>query len=72
MRFPCRSHPLDLLLSMSVATVMLGFTTGIWIYLFGNQVSLLSIYVVNWEIFLFYLTGANLRHSHIWLNYPHH
>jgi sterol desaturase/sphingolipid hydroxylase (fatty acid hydroxylase superfamily) len=39
-----RSHPLDLLLSMSVATVMLGFTTGIWIYLFGNQVSLLSIY----------------------------
>ena len=66
-----RSHPLDLLSSMSVATVMLGFTTGIWIYLFGNQVSHLSIYGVNWEIFLFYLTGANLRHSHIWLNYPY-
>ena len=66
-----RSHPFDLLLSMIFATVMLGFTTGIWIYLFGNQVSLLSIYGINWEIFLFYLTGANLRHSHIWLNYPY-
>jgi hypothetical protein len=66
-----RSHPFDLILSMIFATVMLGFTTGIWIYLFGNQVSHLSIYGVDWEIFLFYLTGANLRHSHIWLNYPY-
>ena len=66
-----RSHPLDLLLSMSIGTVMLGFATGIWVYLFGNQVSYLSIYGVDWQIFLFYLTGANLRHSHIWLNYPY-
>ncbi|MTJ13309.1 sterol desaturase family protein [Anabaena sp. UHCC 0187] len=66
-----RSHPFDLLLSMIFAMAMLGFTTGIWIYLFGNQVSHLSIYGVDWEIFLFYLTGANLRHSHIWLNYPY-
>lgn len=66
-----RSHPFDLLLSMSIGTVMLGFATGMWVYLFGNQVSPLSIYGVDWQIFLFYLTGANLRHSHIWLNYPY-
>ena len=54
-----RSHPFDLLLSMSIGTVMLGFATGMWVYLFGNQVSPLSIYGVDWQIFLFYLTGAN-------------
>ncbi|MDP5016381.1 MAG: sterol desaturase family protein [Dolichospermum sp.] len=66
-----RAHPIDLLLSMIFSTVMFGITTGIWIYLFGNKVSPLSIYGVDCEIFLFYLTGSNLRHSHIWLNYPY-
>ena len=66
-----RGHPVDLGLSLLINTLMLGFATGIWVYLFGNQVSQILIYGVSCELFLFYLTGSNLRHSHIWLNYPY-
>jgi sterol desaturase/sphingolipid hydroxylase (fatty acid hydroxylase superfamily) len=66
-----RFHPIELCLLLIFYTTMLGIAMGIWAYLFGDRVSQISIYGVNCEIFLFYLTGYNLRHSHIWLKYPY-
>jgi sterol desaturase/sphingolipid hydroxylase (fatty acid hydroxylase superfamily) len=65
-----RIHPVDMFLGTITIVTITNFGAGIWIYLFGNGMKELLIYGVSFEIFIFYLAGYNLRHSHIWLAYP--
>ncbi|MEG4501133.1 sterol desaturase family protein [Microcoleus sp. F10-C6] len=65
-----RIHPFELFLGTITIVTITNLGAGIWTYLFGNGMKELLVYGVSFEIFIFYLAGYNLRHSHIWLAYP--
>ena len=64
-----RMHPVDDLVSMGMAGALGGVVVGTFQYLQpGNSgpAVLLGLHAV---VFLYYLAGFNLRHSHVWLCY---
>jgi sterol desaturase/sphingolipid hydroxylase (fatty acid hydroxylase superfamily)/creatinine amidohydrolase/Fe(II)-dependent formamide hydrolase-like protein len=65
-----RMHPVDLF----ITGIGVALTTGLGLaglfYLTNQPPEVLTIFGLNIIFFVFYLTGYNLRHSHIWLNYP--
>jgi sterol desaturase/sphingolipid hydroxylase (fatty acid hydroxylase superfamily) len=65
-----RAHPVELFFGGTFFATISGLAMGLWMYLFGSQMSLLLIQGVDFVTFAFYLAGSNLRHSHIWLAYP--
>lgn len=65
-----RMHPVDLFFSGIVASALAGFGFAGFYYLTGETPSAFEIMGLNIVVFLFYLLGYNLRHSHIWLAYP--
>lgn len=65
-----RMHPVDDLLTGSVAGLMTGTVYGLFALWHPEGVGLVSVLEVNLLLFLFYVFGYNLRHSHIWLAYP--
>jgi len=65
-----RMHPLELFATTTTVTVLQAFAYAGFFYLTGSKPEVYTILGVNVLIFLFYVTGFHLRHSHIWLNYP--
>jgi sterol desaturase/sphingolipid hydroxylase (fatty acid hydroxylase superfamily) len=65
-----RTHPVELLVGVIIITTATGLGTGIWSYLFGTEIKRLLVCGVSLDLFIFYLAGYNLRHSHVWLAYP--
>lgn len=65
-----RMHPLDDLLSGTFVALLTGAVEGGFLFLHDGSVSVVSVFGLNLFLFLFYLVGYNLRHSHIWLPYP--
>jgi sterol desaturase/sphingolipid hydroxylase (fatty acid hydroxylase superfamily)/creatinine amidohydrolase/Fe(II)-dependent formamide hydrolase-like protein len=65
-----RMHPVDLFLTGLAATILTGLAFAIFFYLTGKEPSPYTLFNLNIIVFVFYLMGYNLRHSHIWLNYP--
>jgi sterol desaturase/sphingolipid hydroxylase (fatty acid hydroxylase superfamily)/creatinine amidohydrolase/Fe(II)-dependent formamide hydrolase-like protein len=65
-----RMHPVDMVFSGIVASMLAGLAfAGFW-YLTGQVPATYEIMGLNILVFAFYLVGYNLRHSHIWLSYP--
>ncbi|MDP6189836.1 MAG: sterol desaturase family protein, partial [Gammaproteobacteria bacterium] len=64
-----RTHPVEAVLFGLRGALVQGLVTGIFVYLFGSQVSLLGVLGANGLVFVFNLLGANLRHSHVPLSY---
>ncbi|HZD52231.1 MAG TPA: sterol desaturase family protein [Woeseiaceae bacterium] len=64
-----RVHPLQNLVTSFAAALVIGSVTGIFVFLFPDELSPLTIFGVNAGRFAFNLFGANLRHSHIWLSF---
>jgi len=65
-----RMHPVDLFITATVVAVLGGFAFAGLFYLTGETPQALTLFGLNIVTFVFYLVGYNLRHSHIWLNYP--
>ncbi|MEM8775446.1 MAG: sterol desaturase family protein [Pseudomonadota bacterium] len=65
-----RVHPLEGVLYASRSAVAQGSVISLFYYLFGNTVDLYTILGVNVLVFVFHVTGSNLRHSHIDIRYP--
>ena len=65
-----RMHPVDLFLTGLVVAVFNAIAFAGMFYLTGNELSPVRMFGLNIIVFLFYLFGYNLRHSHMWLNYP--
>ncbi len=65
-----RMHPVDLFVAGVVASLLAGLAFAGYYYLTAETPQAYEIMGVNILVFLFYLLGYNLRHSHIWLNYP--
>lgn len=65
-----RMHPVDLFFTGIVTTALIGLALAGFTYLTRSSPSEFTVMNVNIVIFVFYLIGVNLRHSHIWLAYP--
>ena len=65
-----RMHPVDLFITATVVAVLGGIAYAGLFYLTGETPQALTLFGLNVVTFAFYLLGYNLRHSHIWLNYP--
>ena len=65
-----RMHPVDDLLNGAMTALTVGVTGGIIIAATGSMVEPIQFFQVNAFLFIYYLAGYNLRHTHIWLNYP--
>lgn len=64
-----RVHPLEGVLYGTRSAVAQGVAISTFIYLFGDKVDLYTIVGVNVLVFVFHVTGSNLRHSHINISY---
>ena len=65
-----RTHPVEgLIFTVRSATVQ-GVSIASFVFLFGNQVDLLTIFGVNIFVVAFHGLGSNLRHSHVAIRYP--
>lgn len=65
-----RNHPAESAIATLRNSLSLGVSTGLFVFLFEAQLTVLTILGVNVFGFLFNLLGANLRHSHVPLRFP--
>ena len=64
-----RIHPLELALNALRSLLVNVLTSGLFLYLFKNNLTILDLLGVNIFVFLFNMAGSNLRHSHIWIGF---
>lgn len=64
-----RVHPLEGVLYTLRSIVTQGSVIPLFYFLFGSDISLYSVVGVNVLVFVFHVTGSNLRHSHISISY---
>lgn len=65
-----RMHPLEILLQNLQGLVAFILVTGIYFYFNNSIVAKATVFGVNTFNFIFFIFGANLRHSNIPLSYP--
>ncbi|MDF0555524.1 sterol desaturase family protein [Kamptonema sp. UHCC 0994] len=63
-------NPFDLFVIQIINFTVISIGSGIWIYIFGNQMQELLIFGDNIIIFILFLVN-NLQHSHFWVAYPY-
>ena len=64
-----RTHPIEVIIYSIRSAVVQGLTTGIFFFMYGNQVNLLIILGASIFTFSFNVLGSNLRHSPISIRY---
>ncbi len=64
-----RIHPLEGVFYALRGALAQGVVMATFIFLFGNTVDLYTVLGVNVLVFVFHVTGSNLRHSHISIQY---
>ncbi len=64
-----RIHPIELLMNNILGFVVFGTITGIFTYLSDGQVNKWVFLGANVFSFVFFIVGANLRHSHVKFRY---
>lgn len=64
-----RMHPVDDILSLTVSALIIGVVTGTTRSFLGSGVNDAAAFGINVTLYVFYLAGYNLRHSHVWLSY---
>ena len=65
-----RMHPLDLLYASAAVSVLTGVGYGLFTWLVKGPIEGTTVLGLNIIMFLFFVTGYHLRHSHVWLSYP--
>ena len=66
-----RMHPVDDLATALFSGGLSGLTFGAGNWLFSSTPEPITIAGVTATVFIFYLAGYNLRHSHVWLHVPY-
>ena len=64
-----RTHPLEGVVFVIRSALTQGIVIALFYYVYGNNISFITILGANLFSFWFHLLGSNLRHSHIWINY---
>ena len=65
-----RMHPVDDLLTATMVGLLTGVVGGVFRFVYAGSLEQYLLFGLNAGLFLFYLVGYNLRHSHVWLPYP--
>ncbi len=65
-----RFHPCDMAFTSVVITACTSIITGLFSWLYGQELTFISILNMHCIIFLFYFCGYHFRHSHIKVIYP--
>ena len=65
-----RMHPLDLFMTSLSMVFFQSIAYAGFFYLTAAEPEVMKIFGLNLFVFFFYVFGYNLRHSHIWLNFP--
>lgn len=64
-----RQHPIELVLAACRSVFVMGAVTGVLVFFFPTQLTVIEILGVELFGFIFNLMGANLRHSHVRLSF---
>ena len=64
-----RTHPVEGVIFALRSVVVQAVMVAAFIFFFGDRAELVTLLSVNAFLFLFNATGANLRHSHVWISY---
>ncbi len=64
-----RLHPIELIINNLVSILVFGFVTGVFNYFVDGQIDKWLFLGANIFSFIFFMFGANLRHSHVALRY---
>ena len=64
-----RTHPIEGIIFLLRSSLTQGFIIAIFYFIYGNNISLVTILGANIFSFWFNVVGSNLRHSHIRINY---
>lgn len=64
-----RTHPVEGILFGLRSVCVQGISIGLFLFLFGDQVDLVTVLGVNIFVFVFNVAGSNLRHSHVAIHY---
>ena len=64
-----RTHPLEGIIFILRSAITQGIVIALFYYVYGNNISLVTILGANVFSFWFHLAGSNLRHSHIRIGY---
>jgi sterol desaturase/sphingolipid hydroxylase (fatty acid hydroxylase superfamily) len=64
-----RKHPVYILIASFSKSILIGVTQGLLLGLLIGKIEATTILGVNLFYYVFNVTGANLRHTHIWLSY---
>ncbi|WP_135075559.1 sterol desaturase family protein [Terasakiella sp. SH-1] len=64
-----RVHPVEGILFALRAIFVQAVCLGSFFFFFGNRFELIDVLGANAVLFVFHITGSNLRHSHVWLPY---
>jgi sterol desaturase/sphingolipid hydroxylase (fatty acid hydroxylase superfamily) len=65
-----RMHPVDTLVSTFVQTSLIGTVNAVFLYLYSDPVTEVTVIGANAIAFTLYLAGYHLKHSHVWILYP--
>lgn len=65
-----RMHPVDDILTGVLTALAVGAADGLFRCFYAATPTTVMLFNLNVFVFLFYLAGYNLRHSHIWVAYP--
>jgi sterol desaturase/sphingolipid hydroxylase (fatty acid hydroxylase superfamily) len=64
-----RSHPIESFIFHCRRILTGGLVTGVFLYLVGNDLTLLDVVYASTARKVFNFAGSNLRHSHIWISW---
>ena len=64
-----RTHPIEGVIFSLRSSIVQAVTIASFVFLFGEKIDLITVFGVNIFLFLFNISGANLRHSHFSLSY---
>ncbi len=64
-----RTHPVNGLVNLLRSTLAIGLVTGMFQFLYPQELNIITILGINAGRFFFDFLGSHLRHSHVWLSW---
>lgn len=64
-----RHHPVEVIATATLTTIAYGLVNGVFIGLFGDQLTVTTIMGANVFLFVFNICGGALRHSPFWISF---
>lgn len=64
-----RSHPIDLFIQNSMRLISIAIASGIFLSIYPSSQGAIMVAGIDAAALVYYLIGANLHHSHIWISF---